>query len=626
MSARRFPLAYWLHDVSQELATLAGTNVSNSAACTEPDEAGSKRRLLEDFHRQLLAELTGSSTWLPRQRAQSRDPTQIRRRHSTELEPLSSPNLFDADAAPSFCIYTGCNLIDEARRKAAAKAHLAALHLADERGFSLSFDVLCSHIFKLLCDSSVHIRTRALKGLSSMVSACDDCTGPPLSNCTRVITPLLLNNSASVREAAVDFVGHLLVARPELIDVYYAPLTDRILDRSVSVRKRAIRSLRALLSGDVTALETNQLLDSLGRPSCLKRLSLKQLNDVCVKLIRRLHDEDTVNKLVLDIFFTLWFTAFPEQPDGSFSPEDARLLDDRVMCICEVILTFRNRGFHIMEEFMTTILNVESAEKSAIVDKACTQIVNYLIKNIQNSLGDKSDANVSLNESATTTDSHSQLHHHQQHKIKHSHDCLLYHRRSRHRTASREPSLSSDACTCPVKRGLLQIDTKGDHSFPTSDTLPTSGCLATLHLIAKCRPILVLSHCPLLASILHHASSESTLPGLESNALFHSAGTIEACALHLSNVKQTLPPDWECIFPDGISQFNDDLIGLLQRHYRIVVDSALACLAAVVNHLSKDYRQVTCCFAQFYGNIWQQSARRRFRLPDVLRRAGVACW
>lgn len=50
-----------------------------------------------------------------------------------------------------------------------------------------------------------------------------------------------LDQSTSVREAAVDLVGKFILLRPELIDKYYQMLSVRILDTGVSVRKRVIK-------------------------------------------------------------------------------------------------------------------------------------------------------------------------------------------------------------------------------------------------------------------------------------------------------------------------------------------------------------------------------------------------
>ena len=50
-----------------------------------------------------------------------------------------------------------------------------------------------------------------------------------------------LDQSTSVREAAVDLVGKFVLSRPELIDKYYDMLSARILDTGVSVRKRVIK-------------------------------------------------------------------------------------------------------------------------------------------------------------------------------------------------------------------------------------------------------------------------------------------------------------------------------------------------------------------------------------------------
>lgn len=46
-----------------------------------------------------------------------------------------------------------------------------------------------------------------------------------------------LDQSTSVREAAVELVGRFILIRPELIPDYYQMLSDRILVRDVCIEK-----------------------------------------------------------------------------------------------------------------------------------------------------------------------------------------------------------------------------------------------------------------------------------------------------------------------------------------------------------------------------------------------------
>lgn len=96
-----------------------------------------------------------------------------------------------------------------------------------------------------------------------------------------------LDTSISVREAAVDLVGKYVISSPELINQYYQMLSERILDTGVSVRKRVIKILRDI---------------------CIEFPDFEKIPEICVKMIRRVNDEEGINKLVSDVFLTMWFS------------------------------------------------------------------------------------------------------------------------------------------------------------------------------------------------------------------------------------------------------------------------------------------------------------------------------
>lgn len=83
----------------------------------------------------------------------------------------------------------------------------------------------------------------------------------------------LLDQSTSVREAVVDLLGRFILVRPHLIPQYYPVLSDRILDTGVSVRKRVIKIFRDI---------------------CLEHPEFEKIPEICVKMIRRVNDEDGI--------------------------------------------------------------------------------------------------------------------------------------------------------------------------------------------------------------------------------------------------------------------------------------------------------------------------------------------
>ena len=89
------------------------------------------------------------------------------------------------------------------------------------------------------------------------------------------------NNPTRVREAAVDLVGKFILCRAEQNDKHYEMLLLRILDTGVSVRKSVIKSHKG---------------------SCLGFPDYPRIPDICVKMIRRINDEEGIRKLDRDVF------------------------------------------------------------------------------------------------------------------------------------------------------------------------------------------------------------------------------------------------------------------------------------------------------------------------------------
>nr|VZH95966.1 unnamed protein product [Spirometra erinaceieuropaei] len=230
-------------------------------------------------------------------------------------------------------------------------AYLICRYLASLRPFSQSFDVYLSQICKLLSESSVAVRTKALRCLSAVVEADPGV----LARCDieLAVRSRLLDTSTSVREAAVDLLGRFLVCRPELTAQYYPMLSDRIRDKGVSVRKRVIRILRDI---------------------CIEQPDFARIADICVMIIRRVNDEESVKKLVNEAFQTLWFTPVREK-------ESVKLLR-KVMNITDVVAASKETGYEWFEQFLESLLSKEEGEKVRPVEKACVQIVECLVQNI----------------------------------------------------------------------------------------------------------------------------------------------------------------------------------------------------------------------------------------------------
>lgn len=230
-------------------------------------------------------------------------------------------------------------------------AELISRFLASTRHFSQSFDIYLSQILRVLSETAVAVRTKAMKCLALVVEADPSILARP--DMQRGVHGRLLDQSTSVREAAVDLVGKFILIRPELTSQYYEMLTDRILDTGVSVRKRVIKILK-----DV----------------CLEQPDFPKTPEICVKIIRRVNDEDGIKKLVGEVFQSMWFTPVSEkQPD--------RILQ-RVKNITHVVAACKDSGLEWFEQLLTNLLkNKEDGGYKGVV-KSCRQIVNCLVENV----------------------------------------------------------------------------------------------------------------------------------------------------------------------------------------------------------------------------------------------------
>lgn len=48
------------------------------------------------------------------------------------------------------------------------------------------------------------------------------------------------------------------------------------------------------------------------RDICIEFPAHEKIPDICVKMIRRVNDEEGIQKLVMDVFMTMWFTPCKE--------------------------------------------------------------------------------------------------------------------------------------------------------------------------------------------------------------------------------------------------------------------------------------------------------------------------
>ena len=195
-------------------------------------------------------------------------------------------------------------------------------YLSSKRPFANSFNQYLADILFTVSEQSTQIRTKALKCMTMIVTEDPDVLLK--DSMQQAVQYSLKDVSTMVREAAVDLIGkyymHIFIVneiriheifvdlhiyhfnkivcffpgrfilhKQELIVQYYGVITDRILDTGVSVRKRVIKILKDI---------------------CLEFPTYDKIPEICVKMIRRINDEEGIRKLVRELFCLHFFQKF----------------------------------------------------------------------------------------------------------------------------------------------------------------------------------------------------------------------------------------------------------------------------------------------------------------------------
>ncbi|KAM4051010.1 nipped-B-like protein isoform 3-T3 [Anomaloglossus baeobatrachus] len=230
-------------------------------------------------------------------------------------------------------------------------ACLIVRYLASMRPFAQSFDIYLTQILRVLGENAIAVRTKAMKCLSEVVAV--DPSILARLDMQRGVHGRLMDNSTSVREAAVELLGRFVLCRPQLAEQYYEMLVERILDTGISVRKRVIKILRDI---------------------CLEQPTFPKITEMCVKMIRRVNDEEGIKKLVNETFQKLWFTPTPQN--------DKVAMTRKILNITDVVAACRDTGYDWFEQLLQNLLKAEEDSSYKPVKKACTQLVDNLVEHI----------------------------------------------------------------------------------------------------------------------------------------------------------------------------------------------------------------------------------------------------
>ncbi|KAJ0180531.1 hypothetical protein K1T71_003935 [Dendrolimus kikuchii] len=397
-------------------------------------------------------------------------------------------------------------------------AELISQYLASKRSFSQSFDRYLRKILVILCENTIAIRTKAMKCLAMIVEADPAVLARP--DMQIGVNRSFLDQSTAVREAAVDLVGKFVLSRPDLIDKYYGMLSNRILDTGVSVRKRVIKILKDI---------------------CIECPEFPKIPEICVKMIRRVNDEEGIRKLVMEVFQNMWFspcanTARPGALDMTAAAADP--LTRKVLNITDVVISSRDMGLEWFQQLLMSLFKpkedkedstkiIYQPPKSLLV--ACQQIV----------------------------------------------DCLI--------------------------ESLLQLEENSTEGSSSSQRI--LACLSTLHLFAKIRPQLLVNHALTLQPYLSLKCQNQ----YEQQIMSTVALTLELVVPLMEHPSEVF-----------LAQLEEDAVKLILQRGQLVIAACIACLAAIVNRLTRNYKLIRDVFNKYHGVLlqWKGSWQRN---PEMTR-------
>ena len=326
-------------------------------------------------------------------------------------------------------------------------AELITRYLASKRFFSRSFDSYLQQILKVLTESSVIVRTKAMKCLTMVVEADPSVLGR--TDMQMGVNHSFLDHSTSVREAAVDLVGKFVLSRPELLANYYDMISVRILDTGISVRKRVIKIMKDI---------------------CLECPDFPKVPEICVKMIRRVNDEDGIRKLVQEVFQNMWFTPVREKPTL-----DQASLMRKIENIIQVVITCQDSGLDWFYQLLHSMFKPK--EDKDDVTKVVTDPPKSLVTSCKQIV-----------------------------------DCLVGH-----------VLMLEENNPSQVNQTIVTLEEGVEHSSKTgSASQKLVACLKTLHLLAKIRPQLLVDHAITLQPYLSlrcHTHGDYALIGVVARTL-----------------------------------------------------------------------------------------------------------
>ncbi|KAL7576521.1 hypothetical protein ACA910_018019 [Epithemia clementina (nom. ined.)] len=152
---------------------------------------------------------------------------------------------------------------------------------------ALSFRNQLLFILKIMEDKrSPHLRKLSLKTIEKAAEGDDKLMLIPVI--TRTVSRRLADETISVREAALSFVGNYVISFPQIASAFQSSLIMCLSDAGISVRKRAVRIFQEVLLTNPHYRGRSEACDAMLRRAAYRK------------------EEDTVRDLIYDLFTKLW--------------------------------------------------------------------------------------------------------------------------------------------------------------------------------------------------------------------------------------------------------------------------------------------------------------------------------
>ena len=384
--------------------------------------------------------------------------------------------------------------------------------LSSVRELMCSLPLMLDKLLVKCTDPQPQFRAKAVSAVSGVVKVDPSILQQP--GVKRALMERVMDPSTSTREAVLDLIGGQVKSLPPLFAEYFPIISSRSNDVGISVRKRVVRLLQEfLLHPQLRARDDVQAA----------------YREMVGRLIERLRDEETVQRLVRDTFFHLWFD---DQDDAIASRHISHsLLQRRDDDTATTSTSVYSPAFHALVRRIVDSVG-EVSRQAAGLDNLI-DIVSALMEQQESGGGRKAKPQKTAK---------GQSHARAAEQTALSSDFLILHS-SKEKKADKERkkgkaaaangadadgdakkapnsirAICSDMCSCIVEQLIRYTD---DGAAPVSGSAPAPSfatlllsSLSALHFFARIHPPFLVEHAYTLQPYVKHALEKALQPAV----------------------------------------------------------------------------------------------------------------